>query len=245
MPTTKTPPMLEEIRYENAAQEYLRRLPLEHFMEPTAQATQRKITVESLDLVSAVRPEVQVFNELLVQYPRPGKKKLGQVVPDNMVVIHAEPIEADGSYDLPLQPARPFWMLEYVSKGSKRKDYVDNMYKYEHELKVPYYLLFDPRKKKLNLFRHTGKAFAPIEPDEHGRLAIKELDLSVAVLDGWVRFWYKGELLQLPAELREQRDEFKKERDEVREQLAAAEREIDRLRAQLQDSHSRPPNGRK
>jgi Uma2 family endonuclease len=65
-------------------------------------------------------------------------------------------------------------MLEYVSKGSKRKDYVDNMRNYEHELKVPYYLLFDPKKKKQNLFRHTGNAFVPVEPDEHGRLAIKK-----------------------------------------------------------------------
>jgi hypothetical protein len=30
-----------------------------------------------------------------------------------MVVIHSEPIDAEGSYDVPLQPAGPFWMLEY------------------------------------------------------------------------------------------------------------------------------------
>src|SRR5437879_11053409 len=108
------PRALIAVAYEEAAQAYLRSLPLEHFMEPTSQATQRKITLESLDLVQARRPDVQVFNELLVQYPRP-RKKLGQVVPDNMVVIHSEPIKADGSYDLPLQPVRPFWMLEYVS----------------------------------------------------------------------------------------------------------------------------------
>ncbi len=242
---TKTPPMLEEVRYENAAQEYLRRLPLEHFMEPSAQAMQREITLASLALVRARRSDVHVFNEMLVQYPRPGKKKPGQVVPDNMVVIHTGPIEVDGSYNLPLQPARPFWMLEYVSKGSKRKDYVDNMYKYEHDLKVPYYLLFDPKKKKLSLFRHTGKAFAPVEPDENGRLPIKKLDLAVAVLDGWVRFWYQGELLPLPSEWQKTQDETRKERDELREHLAAAEREIERLRAQLQDSPSRPPNGKK
>src|SRR5260221_7982671 len=146
---TEVPPMLLRVRYDSAAQEYLRKLPLEHFMESTPQATQRKITVESLDLVSARRPDVQVFNELLVQYPLPRKKRPGQVVPDNMVVIHSKPIKAEGSYDVPLQPARPFWMLEYVSKSSKRKDYDDNMRKYEHELKAPYYLLFVPSEQEL------------------------------------------------------------------------------------------------
>src|SRR5205807_2345262 len=86
------PRALLEVRYYDAAQKYLRSLPLEHFMEATPQATQREITVESLSLVRAARSDFHLFNELLVQYPRPGKKKLGQVVPDNMVVRHEGPI---------------------------------------------------------------------------------------------------------------------------------------------------------
>lgn len=64
--------------YEVGEQEYLRNLPLEHFMEAFAQGTQRKITLESFDLVHAAHPEVQCFNELLVQYPRPGSNKSGR-----------------------------------------------------------------------------------------------------------------------------------------------------------------------
>src|SRR6516165_10249896 len=107
MPRTK-PRALIEVTYTAAAQDYLRSLPPEHFMEATAQGTQRKITLESLDLVCARRPDVHVFNELLVQYPRRGERRIGQVVPDNMVVVCDKPIEADGSFDLPLQPAKPF-----------------------------------------------------------------------------------------------------------------------------------------
>src|SRR5438552_6972328 len=114
MSAPNLPRAIIAVDYAEAAQAYLRSLPPEHFMEGTAQATQRKITLESLDLVHAHRPEVQVFNELLVQYPLRRRKRPGQVVPDNMVVLHPEPIEAQGSYDLPLQPARPFWMLEYL-----------------------------------------------------------------------------------------------------------------------------------
>src|SRR5581483_1124067 len=106
---TEVPRALLEIRYYRAAQEYLHSLPLEHFREATPQATQRKITLESLDLVHSLWPAFQVFNELLVQYPLRGRKKPGQVVPDNMVVVHDEPIKAEGSYDVPVQPVGPFW----------------------------------------------------------------------------------------------------------------------------------------
>ncbi len=53
-----------------------------------------------------------------------------------MVVVHEQPLDVEGSYDVPLQPVKPFWVLEYVSKSNRRKDYDDNRRKYEQELKV-------------------------------------------------------------------------------------------------------------
>lgn len=241
IPTTE-PPILTELRYERAAEEYLRKLPLEHFMERVPHAKQREITLESLALVHARRPDVQVFSELLVQYPRPRKKKLGQVVPDNMVVIHSEPIDADGSYNLPLQPVGPFWILEYVSKSSTRKDYVDNFRMYEKELKVPYYLVFDPEKLKLTLYHYHSEKFVPLVPNDQGRLLIPELDLAVGLLDGWVRFWYEGKLLPLPGELQQALDRSTEElavaqrRATTAERRAdTAERELEKLRAQMKE----------
>jgi Uma2 family endonuclease len=246
--STQKPRTLLRIKYENAAEAYLKSLPLEHFMEATAQGNQRKITLESLDLVHARCPEVQVFNELLVQYPRRGQRKIGQVVPDNMVVIWPEPIQANGSYDLPLQPVGPFWVLEYVSKHNKRKAYEDNMHKYEKELKVPYYLLFYPDNRELTLFRLSSREYRSVLPNEEGRYAIERLDIEVALLDDWVRFWYKGELLPLPADLQRDLDETRRELRRVTrraeeqarraeaEQHArlAAEQELLRLRAELE-----------
>ena len=87
---TTLPRALIEIKYEKAAQDYLRSLPLEHFMEAMPQATQRKITLESMDLLKKRRPDVQTFNELLVQYPLARQQNLGQVLPDNMVVLSEE-----------------------------------------------------------------------------------------------------------------------------------------------------------
>ena len=238
---TERPRVFTEILYHEAAQEYLRGLPLEHFMEATPQAHQREITLASLALVHAQRPEVQYFNELLVQYPVKGEKKPRQVVPDNMVVIHPEPIRAEGSFDVPLQPARPFWMLEYVSRSSKRKDYDQNMERYEHALKVPYYLLFQPDVQELTLYRHSGRRYASVKPNESDRYELRELELEVALLDDWVRYWFRGELLPLPADLLRQVDEFrqswqreKRRADDEKRRADEAEKELIRLRTLLE-----------
>lgn len=240
------PRALLEVKYYQAAQAYLRSLPLEHFMEATPQATQRKITLESMDLVHAHRPDVQVFNELLVQYPLPRRKRPGQIVPDNMVVVHPEPIKAEGSFDLPLQPVGPFWVLEYVSKSSKRKDYDKSMKKYEHELKVPYYLLFFPDNDELSLYRHTGEKYVTVLPDDHGRCGLPELELQVALLDGWVRYWFRNELLPLPGDMLHELEQTQRRLREVERhadsehalrldaeaKLAQALAELERLRGQ-------------
>jgi Uma2 family endonuclease len=226
--------ILLKVSYEKAAQKYLHRLPLEHFMEATPQATQREITLESLALVKAQRPDMHVFNELLVQYPLPRRKRPGQVVPDNMVVVHPRPIKAKGSYDLPLQPARPFCMLEYVSPTSTRKDYTDNMNKYEHDLKVPYYLLFVPESQEITLYHHNGTKYVAIRPNARGRCEIPELELEVGLHSGWMRYWFRGELLALPAELQRHLDETRRELAEERQARRAAEQEVARLRAELE-----------
>jgi Uma2 family endonuclease len=245
---------LLELNYFKAAQEYLRRLPPEHFMEATPQATQREITLESVALVQAQRPDVHKFNELLVQYPltkAKGKRKIGQVVPDNMVVLYDGPIKAQGSYDIPLQPVGPFLVLEYVSKNSERKDYDENMRKYEHDLKVPYYLLFQPEAQELTLYYHTGEKYNSVPPNEHGRHPISQLELEVALREGWVRYWFRGELLPLPADLLHERDAERQARQSA-ERMANEERqradllaaEVERLRQELtatQKKSMKPP----
>jgi Uma2 family endonuclease len=239
MSITNLPRRMIEYVYAEAAREYLKSLPLEHFMEATAQGTQRKITLESLDLVRARRPEVQIFNELLVQYPRRGQKKPGQVVPDNLVVICAEPIEADGSYDVPVQPVPPFWVLEYVSKNNKRKDYEDSFRKYERDLKVPYYLMFYPDNQELTLYRHNGRKYVSVKPNEQERYAIPELDLEMAILDGWVRYWYQGVLLPLPAELQRDLDEARRQAEEQRQRADRAEQRAESAEQRAESAEQR------
>jgi Uma2 family endonuclease len=222
--STARPRHLLRIEYEKAAEAYLRSLPLEHFMEETPQARQREITVESLALVHAARPEAQYFNELLVQYPLEGQARLGQVVPDNMVVLWKEPLKAKGSYDIPLQPVGPFWVLEYVSKSSQRKDYEDSFRKYEQELQVPYYLIFYPEEQELSLYHHNGSKYVSVLSNEHGRFPIAELDLEIGRLEGWARYWHRGKLLPLPPDLMRALEEANRRAEEERQLREQAER---------------------
>ncbi len=221
--STDKPRQLLRIEYEKSAEAYLQSLPREHHMEATPQATQREITLASLALVHARRPDVQYFNELLIQYPHGRQQRIRQVVPDNMVVLHPEPIRAYGSYDLPLQPVEPLWVLEYVSKGSERKDYEDSFRKYERELKIPYYLLFYPDNQELTLFRYRGGRYATVRANAAGRHPLRELSLEVALLEGWVRFWYEGELLPLPADLQQALDESRRQTRQAQEQARQAD----------------------
>ncbi|HXG11209.1 MAG TPA: hypothetical protein VNK04_15735, partial [Gemmataceae bacterium] len=76
--------------------------------------------------------------------------------------------------------------------------------------------------------------------NRQGRYPIRELDVEVGLLEGWVRFWYEGELLPLPAELQRELDEArrlaaaeKRRADELQQRLEAAERELAELRARL------------
>jgi hypothetical protein len=152
-------------------------------------------------------------------------------------------------------------VLEYVSKNNRRKDYDDNMRKYEQELKVPYYMLFVPDEQELTLYRHTGEKYSTVFPNEEGRYSIPELQIELAILDGWVRYWYRGEVLPLPADLMNQLNETKarlaqseqqrtqteqrlaqseQRLDEKSRQLQSAEEEIARLRAELEKLREQP-----
>ncbi len=231
-----------KLLYEWAEQRYLKSLPLEHFMESTPQATQRKITLESFDIIHASRSDIQCFNELAVIYPKPGHNpdKPGTVVPDNMVVIHTKPIVAEGSYMTPLQPADPFLVLEYVSKSSVRKDEEVNYAKYEQELQVPYYLLFYPDADELTLFKLKDGKYSTALPNEQGRYAISELELEVALLGKWMRYWFRGELVPLPGDLLKERNAAVQERNAAVQERNAeraarlvAEAELAKLREEL------------
>jgi Uma2 family endonuclease len=228
--------------YDKAADAYLASLPLEHFMESIPHARQRKITLGSLEILSAQRAGVQVDNELLVQYFY--KEKLRQVVPDNMLRLSTIELKSTRSFNVELESDKPLLVLEYVSPRNKEKDYKDSFKKYERELKVPYCLMYYPEKQDLRVWHHNGKRYERIEANAAGRHPIPELDQEVGIQDGWVRYWYRGELLPLPTELWEERNAIAAERDRLAARADKLAEENARLRALLEEAaNPRKKNG--
>jgi Uma2 family endonuclease len=224
-PGTPPDPKLFEF-YEEEAQKYYESLPLEHFMEATDHAHQRELTLESFAVIREARPDIQCFNELLVQYPRGEGERLGRVVPDNFVVIHPTPLGSLTNFATPLQPVEIFLVFEYVSKAHVQKDYEDNFRRYEDDLRVPYYLLSYRDNQELSLFKRGKKKYKSVKPNDAGRFAIPELEVEAAILDGWVRFWFRGVLVPLPGEL-------VRERNAAEKRAAVAEAELAKLREEL------------
>jgi hypothetical protein len=78
-------------------------------------------------------------------------------------------------------------------------------------LQTPYCLLFHAERRDLQVYHLEDDCYVQMEPDGRGRIQVPELDLEIGLKDGWVRFWYDGELLPLPAELDERLERLSKE----------------------------------
>jgi Uma2 family endonuclease len=233
----------EELRevYQRDAEELLRSLPLEHFMQSTWQSKQYFLAVQSFEYIHCFHPEIQCFSELLIQYPIPGgdPRKPGQVVPDVWVLIHHEPIKPKLSYMVPLQPVLPTLVMEWTCKTNTRKDYADHRRRYERDLKVPYYLLFHPEDVVVEMHELVDGNYRRMEPDSNGRYRLPLLEVELGLVDKYIRFWHRGELAKLGVELYEELNERKLRREAIdRERIAiekceALEAELAALRAQL------------
>lgn len=207
-----------EAYYDAAAQKYLDKLKPTDFAETTSEATQRQITLASFAMIRARRPEIQYFNNMLVQYPPTGRKRNpGQVVPDNTIIVYPQPVRPALHYSLPLQPVLPFLVVDYVCESNERKTDADNRRKYEEDLRIPYYLCIHPEARKLSLFGHDGTRYAPVLPDAAGLHAIPELGMAVSLVGGHARYWSRGEMLPLLHELYRQVRRAEEEAARVRE----------------------------
>src|SRR6185295_8466757 len=98
---------------------------------------------------------------------------------------------------------------------------------------VPYYLVFHPDEQDLQVYRHDGDRYNKVKPSADGRFAIKELDLECGLLEGWVRYWYQGQLLPLPAEMQRATEESQRQAADAIRQAAEASRRAEELQRQL------------
>ncbi|MDA1015425.1 MAG: hypothetical protein O3A00_13360 [Planctomycetota bacterium] len=221
-------------QYDAAALEYERSLTLEDIMESEEQADQR-LPFLGLQILQDNYPELGIFNELLVQFV--FNNKLGQVVPDNMLVLHVDPDKPKRkSYAVEHEQDVPFLVAEYVSDSDPKKDRESgkSYVKYEQQLQVPYYLILDTdQTEPLQLLCHNGASYEPVVANDRGRFAVPELDLEIGFRDRLIRYWHKTELLPIPKEvpgLLAERDRKIHERDrkldEKEQQLTEAGRQL-------------------
>jgi hypothetical protein len=171
---------------------------------------------------------------LLVLYQLPDNDEIQRVVPGNMVVLAEQRPVVDRSWNIPLQPVRPFLMFEYVSPSHLRKDYEDNLIRYEQHLQTPYYLLFQPEAQQLILYHLVGSRYVSVKPNSQGRYPIPELEMEIGIVDGWVRYWFRGELLELPNVMRRELRESREATQRAQEQANNATRRAEQFEAQAE-----------
>jgi hypothetical protein len=94
--------------------------------------------------------------------------------------------------------------------------------------------MFVPDSQEMTLYRHNGEKYVSVKPNAHGRCEIPELELEVGLHGGWMRYWFRGELLPLPAELQVELQNERRELQKERETRLAVEEENARLRAELE-----------
>ncbi len=165
------------------------------------QARQRQITAWSLAVVAGVRPDIRTFTAVLIQDGPPGRDDPWQIVPDNFVVRAAKPIVVQDHYDVPFESARPFVVFDYPSTPLQRKRTGRRLGQYQDNFAVPCVVVFDPEQHGLELHRLVGGMFVPAGVNAVGRCEVPELELELGVVEGSMRFWFRGERVPLPGEL--------------------------------------------
>ena len=76
-----------ERKLEEAALRYSRSTRPGYRAEAFAQSTQRRITLESFDLIREARPEIHCFSDMLIEFQRKSRNARGDVLLDQFVVV--------------------------------------------------------------------------------------------------------------------------------------------------------------
>lgn len=208
--------------FDRHALEFAAALTPEDVMENSWAGTQRSLTLSMFDILRTREPRVQPFNEMLVQFEENGVIK--GVVPDNMIVVSDEPLRHRTSFPVPVEPVLPLLVIEYVSKGGDKKDYVVNRRRYAL-VGVPYYVICDPQKSKLEVHHLQDDGYVRLEPGLNNRVSVPELDLEIGLLNGWMRFWHRGELLPIPAESERQKEALQRDKKALQRHKKALQRD--------------------
>jgi Uma2 family endonuclease len=137
-------------------------------------------TIHTLQDFFADRPRVYVSGNLLLYYEEGNPRK--HVAPDVLVTLGIAKEPRRDYYLAWKEGKSPDFVAEITSKTTRREDQKKKLAIYRDILRVPEYILFDPRaeylKPPLQGFRLVGGDYASIEPVA-GRLPSEVLGLHL------------------------------------------------------------------
>ncbi|MHB1559410.1 MAG: Uma2 family endonuclease [Isosphaeraceae bacterium] len=137
-------------------------------------------TIQTLEDRFADRPRVYVSGNLMLCYEEGDRRK--HVAPDVFVAFDVPKEPNRDHYLVWVEGKAPDFVAEITSKSTRREDQKTKLTIYRDILRVPEYVLFDPRaeylKPPLQGFRLIGGDYIPIEPVA-GRLPSEILGLHL------------------------------------------------------------------
>jgi Uma2 family endonuclease len=187
-------------------------------------------TIQVLSDYFVDRPDVYVCGNLLLYYEEGNPRK--HVAPDAFVAFDV-PKQPDRDYYLVWKEGKaPDFVAEITSKTTRKEDQKKKFEIYRDILRVPEYVLFDPRAEylapQLQGFRLVGGDYVTIEPIG-GRLPSQVLGLHLEV---------DGQELRLFDPVTRERLMTRLERQQAAERRAEAA-EADRQRLADENDHLR------
>jgi len=255
----QTTPSALEITWEKLPDHYvLPDDPVENIQQPFLAAA----LTDALDAAGLVQPEMLLASNFALVAN--VNQKTVVKAPDWLFVPKVLPIAQNlvrRSYTPTLEGEPVAVVMEFLSETDGGEYSVRStppygkLYFYEHILKVPTYVIFDPQNLLLDIRQLQNGQYVGQAPNAQGQYWIPEVNLFLGRWQGtrlgittdWLRWWDEsGNLLlwsservgeeRQRAEQERQRAEQERQRAEQERQRAdVAEQELARLRAQLQE----------
>jgi len=201
-------------------------------------------TIQTLIDWYADDPNVYVWGNMFLYYVKGNIKK--NVSPDVFVARVADKHKYRPTFKTWEEKSKPRLVVEVTSKKTKKEDLNDKFAKYQDELKVPEYFLFDPtgdylKKQRLRGYRLRNGKYVPIK-EVDGRLPSKVLGLHLEAVGDELRLWNPATKAYLPtpeeklAELDAARKRAEADRQQTQTENDQLRREIEALKQQAKQN---------
>jgi Uma2 family endonuclease len=220
-------------------------------METARHRMQMELLLRGLELWSEARGDVVANGNQFLYFNTEHLRAQDFRGPDVYVATGVRPGERK-SWVVWQEGKAPDVVIELLSESTAAADKGEKMRIYRDQLRVPNYYWFDPFAPEDRAgFILQGNSYLPLLPDGAGRLPVPSLGLKLGLWQGrylgltteWLRWtdedgnWLalREESEQARADSERQRAEAERQRAETERQRAdAAEAELARLRAQLE-----------